>query len=77
MAKGKGGYGPTGHGNSEREGSRVGSGGFAGMPQEVSMKSYPKAVEYGNSDEDDTISRVDAENSRSRSKSRKHMSNQH
>jgi hypothetical protein len=75
--KGKGGYSPGGHGNSEKEGARVGAGAFAGMPQEVSMKSYPKAHEYGSSDEDDTISRVDAEQGRMHSTARRHMSNQH
>lgn len=75
MAKGK--YSPTGHGNSEKEGKAVGKGNFANMPQEVSMKAYPKAKEYGPSDLDDTMTGIDMSNSKAHSKSRKNVSNQH
>lgn len=73
----KKGYSPAAKGDSEREGKMVGAGAFAGMPSEVSFKAYPKAKEYGPSNEDDTINRIDAENGRAHSKSRKNMSNQH
>ncbi len=75
--KKKGGFSPVGHGESEREGRAVGHGNFANMPTEVSMKSYPKAHEYGPTVENDTISRIDDENMRSQKRSRSHMSNQH
>lgn len=75
MAKGS--YGPTGHGTSEREGKAVGKGQFANMPQDVSMKPYPKGYEFGAGELDDTITGIDASNSKAHSKSRKYTSNQH
>lgn len=35
-----------GAGNSEREGKVPGRGQFANMPQEVTMREYPKSHEY-------------------------------
>lgn len=75
MAKGK--FSPTGHGTSEREGKAVGKGNFANMPQEVSMKAYPKGATYGTSDLDDTMTGIDRSNSGSVSKARSRVSNQH
>lgn len=66
-----------GSGNSEKEGSRVGAGDFAGMPKEVKMNAYPKAKQYGPSDIDDTMTEIDGCNGASDSKARKHMSKQH
>lgn len=66
-----------GGGNSEHEGHRIGAGMFAGMPTEVKMQAYPKPMEYGPTDLDDTISEIDGANSRARSKSRSHVSDQH
>jgi hypothetical protein len=65
------------HGTSENEGKAWGRGEHANMPKEVKMDMYPKAIESGYDGEDDTISRVDAENKRSNSKVMSHKSNQH
>lgn len=65
------------HGESEKEGKVWGRGEFANMPKEVKMDKYAKANEFGPGVEDDTMTRVDAENSRAHTKSRKYMSNQH
>lgn len=65
------------HGNSEREGKRVGGGEFAGMPKEVKMQSYPKSHEYGPTDLDDTMTEIDGCNARAHTKSRKFVSDQH
>ncbi len=65
------------HGNSEKEGARVGAGKFAGMPTEVKMQAYPKAIEYGPSDLDDTMTEIDGCNRAAHSTARKHVSNQH
>lgn len=65
------------HGNSEKEGKRVGAGDFAGMPKEVKMQAYPKSHEYGPSDLDDTMTEIDGCNRQAHSTARKHMSNQH
>lgn len=66
-----------GGGNSEREGSRIGAGMFAGMPTDVKMSHYPKAHEYGPTDLDDTMSEIDGANQRAHAKSRSHVSDQH
>jgi hypothetical protein len=65
------------HGVSEKEGKAWGHGKFANMPSEVKMDMYPKAHEAGPDVEDDTISRVDAENGRAHSKSHGYKSYQH
>lgn len=65
------------HGESEKEGKPWGRGEQANMPQEVKKDTYPKAPEYGASVENDTMTRIDAENKRAKSTSRSHMSNQH
>ena len=65
------------HGSSEHEGKSWGAGQHANMPKEVKMDSYPKAVEYGSSMEDDTMTRIDSEQKQMRGKARGHMSNQH
>jgi hypothetical protein len=65
------------HGESEHEGKVWGRGEHANMPKEVKMDKYPKAHEMGPTVENDTMSRVDEENSRAHSKTRSHMSNQH
>ena len=64
-------------GESEDEGRVYGQGEFANMPQEVKMKSYPKAYEYGPDVLDDTMGTVDKSNSRAHTTSRKYVSNQH
>lgn len=71
MAKGKMG------GSSEREGKAWGRGQFANMPSEKKMQSYPKSPHSVASVEDDTITRIDAENGRAEKKSRRFVSNQH
>ena len=63
--------------SSENEGKAMGRGEFANMPQSVTMKAYPKASEYGPDVEDDTMTRIDAENSRAHTKARSNKSNQH
>jgi hypothetical protein len=63
--------------NSEKEGKAMGKGQFANMPQEVMMKAYPKASEFGPTDLDDTMSEIDRVNKASGSKARSKMSNQH
>jgi len=63
--------------SSESEGKVWGRGEHANMPKEVKMDAYPKAIEYGPSMEDDTMTRVDEENRRSDSRARSHVSNQH
>lgn len=66
-----------GGGNSEREGARIGAGDFAGMPTEVKMSQYPKPIEYGPTDLDDTMSEIDGANQRAHTKSRRYVSDQH
>lgn len=75
--KGKGGFSPTGHGDSEHEGRAVGHGSFANMPQEVSMKSYPKSPKYRGNELDDTMSEIDGANSRAEGKAQRYISDQH
>jgi hypothetical protein len=65
------------HGSSEREGKAWGKGEFANMPKEVKMSAYPASKQYGGDYEDDTMVRIDAENSRTNSKAHSHKSNQH
>jgi hypothetical protein len=65
------------HGSSENEGKAMGKGGFANMPQDVKFQAYPKANEFGPGIEDDTMTRIDGENKRAKSKTRSHLSNQH
>jgi hypothetical protein len=65
------------HGESEKEGKAWGHGKFANMPTEVKMDTYSKAVEFGPTVENDTMTRIDEENKRSDSRARSHMSNQH
>ena len=62
---------------SEREGKAWGRGEFANMPKEVSMAAYPKAHEAGPGYEDDTITRIDGENGRAQTKTKRYLSNQH
>lgn len=64
-------------GESEHEGRAMGHGQHANMPQDVKMKAYPKAHEYGSTIQDDTMGRIDKENMRAHTKSRSHLSNQH
>lgn len=64
-------------GESEKEGRAMGHGMFANMPTDIKMKAYPKAHEFGPSVEDDTMGRIDAENGRAETKSRRFVSNQH
>lgn len=73
----KGGFSPVGHGESEREGKAVGKGNFANMPQEVSMKPYPKAKSYKGRDLDDTISEIDSVTRMSEGKAQRYLSKQH
>lgn len=63
--------------SSENEGKAMGRGEFANMPQSVTMKAYPKANQYGPDVEDDTMTRIDSENSRAHTKARSNKSNQH
>jgi hypothetical protein len=65
------------HGSSEKEGKVWGRGEFANMPKEVKMDTYAKANEMGPGVEDDTMTRIDAENKRAHMKSHRFMSNQH
>lgn len=65
------------HGTSEREGSAMGHGDFANMPQSVTFKAYPKAHEMGPGDLDDTITGIDMSTGRASSKSHKYLSDQH
>lgn len=65
------------HGNSEREGKAWGKGEFANMPKEVKMNAYPRANEYGPGDLDDTMTEIDRSNSKSKSKMKSNVSNQH
>ena len=65
------------HGMSEKEGAPWGRGQQANMPKEVRMDTYPKAHEMGPTVENDTMTRVDAENKRAHAKTRSYMSNQH
>jgi hypothetical protein len=65
------------HGSSENESKAWGKGEFANMPKEVKMNMYPKSHQFGPGMEDDTMTRVDAENSRAEMKSHKYLSNQH
>jgi hypothetical protein len=64
-------------GESEHEGRAWGHGEHANMPKEVKMSMYPKAHEAGPMVEDDTMGRVDKENSRAHAKTRSYLSNQH
>ena len=77
MKKGKGSFSPVGHGESEKEGKAVGKGNFANMPQDVSMKAYPKANQFGAGVLDDTMSEIDMTTKKAASKTRSHLSNQH
>jgi hypothetical protein len=63
--------------SSESEGKAWGHGKFANMPTEVKMDMYPKAVEFGPTVENDSMTRIDEENRRSDSRARSRMSNQH
>ena len=65
------------HGESEHEGKVWGRGEHANMPKDVKMDMYPKANEAGPMVEDDTMTRVDGENKRAKSSTRKYLSNQH
>lgn len=65
------------HGSSEHEMKAWGHGEHANMPKEVKMDKYPKSHEFGPGMEDDTMTRVDAENSRAQKKSHRFLSNQH
>lgn len=65
------------HGSSEHEGKAWGHGEFANMPKEVKMDSYPKNKMLKEPLENDTMTRIDAEISRSDSRARSHSSNQH
>lgn len=76
-SKGKGSFSPVGHGTSEREGKYEGKGQFANLPQDVSMKAYPKAHEFGAGELDDTMSEIDGTTRTAHTKSRKYLSNQH
>ena len=49
--------------------------GFAGMPQDVKMKEYPKCSYY-NGNMDDTMTGIDEINTKSIGKVKKHISNQ-
>ncbi len=71
MAQGKMG------GSSEKEGKAWGRGEFANMPKGEKMQSYPRSHQAGAMVEDDTITRIDAENARAEKKTRSHLSNQH
>lgn len=64
-------------GESEAEGRVMGRGDFANMPQQVKMKAYPKAAEYGPEVLDDTMGHIDTVNKRAHSKSKSYISNQH
>ena len=68
MAK-EGGF-PVGHD------PKVGRGDYANLPQDVKMKSYPKAKTLGERDLDDTLTGIDETMTRSESKARKYVSNQ-
>jgi hypothetical protein len=63
--------------SSENEGRAMGKGQFANMPQEVTMKAYPKANEFGPGVLDDTITGIDAATKKAHTKSHKYLSNQH
>lgn len=65
------------HGDSEKEGKAWGKGKFANMPTDVKMDMYPKAKEYGAGNINDTMTRIDSENSQAHSVSRRNVSNQH
>ena len=65
------------HGESEKEGKPWGRGEMANMPQEVRKDTYPKAHEFGPAVENDTMTRIDAENGRAQKTTRKYLSNQH
>lgn len=65
------------HGSSEKEGKAWGRGEHANMPKEVKMSMYPRSNEAGPMEENDTMTRVDAENKRARMKTRSHLSDQH
>lgn len=65
------------HGSSEHEGSAWGHGKFANMPTDVKMQSYAKNKTLKEPMENDTMTRIDAEISRSDSRARSHSSNQH
>ena len=65
------------HGESEKEGKPWGRGEHANMPKETKMDSYPRANEAGPMVENDTMTRIDGENKRAKSKTRGYLSNQH
>ena len=65
------------HGVSEREGKAWGKGQYANMPQDLQMKMYPKASEFGPGVLDDTMVEIDRTMSVASSKSHKNLSNQH
>lgn len=64
-------------GESEREGRAWGKGEFANMPQEVKMKGYPKANEFGPGVLDDTMGEIDMTTAKAHTKAHKFLSNQH
>lgn len=65
------------HGSSESEGKAWGHGQHANMPQEVKMQSYAKNKMLKEPMENDTMTRIDMEISRSDGKARSHSSDQH
>jgi hypothetical protein len=65
------------HGSSEKEGKAWGHGQHSNMPKDVRLDTYPKAHQEGATVEDDTMTRIDAENKRAETKTRRFMSNQH
>jgi hypothetical protein len=64
-------------GESEKEGRAWGRGEHANMPKETKMKDYPKANQMGPTVEDDTMGRIDKENSQAKRQSHRYTSNQH
>jgi hypothetical protein len=69
MKKGK----APSHGTSENEGKAWGHGSFANMPSEVVMKPYPKPGYTTDGHLDDTITRLDGDQSDALRKKRKSM----
>lgn len=65
------------HKDSEHEGKAVGHGEFANMPSSVKFSAYPKAQEFGPGDLDDTQTEINRTMATAKSKSHKHLSNQH
>ena len=66
-----------GLGASESEKSAWGKGEYANMPQEVSKQLYRKAPMRSGDNLDDTINEIDECVSRSDSKARRYLSDQH